>query len=170
MAMRLMHLFRYTYAVPLSLLLLAGSAQSQNLPPAPDPKLVGQYCATCHSERLKTGGLVLDPAKLSDLGANAELWEKVARKLQANAMPPPGAPRPAPDALHTFVTSLENGLDRAAALHVQPGKLPLLHRLSRTEYQNAIRDLLGLDYLPKEVDISFLLPADNISSGFDNIA
>jgi hypothetical protein len=168
--MRLMHLFRYTYAVPLSLLLLAGSAQSQNLPPAPDPKLVGQYCATCHSERLKTGGLVLDPAKLSDLGANAELWEKVARKLQANAMPPPGAPRPAPDALHTFVTSLENGLDRAAALHVQPGKLPLLHRLSRTEYQNAIRDLLGLDYLPKEVDISFLLPADNISSGFDNIA
>ncbi len=151
-------------------LLMMGGALAQIQTPAPDPKLVSQYCATCHSERLKTGGLVLDPAKLSDLAANAEVWEKVVRKLRSNAMPPVGAPRPRAEALDTFLTSLESGLDRAAAAHVQPGKLPMLHRLSRTEYQNAIRDLLDLEYLPKEIDISFLLPADNVSSGFDNIA
>src|SRR6202034_3278656 len=65
---------------------------------------------------------------------------------------------------------LETELDRASAEHVEPGKLPLLHRLSRTEYENAIRDLLALDALPKEIDYSLLLPADNSSSGFDNIA
>ena len=145
---------------------IAPLASAQTQPAA----VVTRYCATCHNDKLKTGGLVLDPAALSHVAATAETWEKVIRKLQANAMPPPGAPRPDPSDTATLQSYLETELDHAAAVHPEPGKLPLLHRLSRTEYQNAVRDLLGIDALPKEVDISFLLPADNSSSGFDNLA
>ena len=85
-------------------------------------------------------------------------------------MPPPGAPRPDQATYDSLAGFLETELDRAAAAKPNPGKLPLLHRLSRTEYQNAVRDLLALDALPKEMDYSLLLPPDNASSGFDNIA
>jgi hypothetical protein len=113
---------------------------------------------------------VLDPADLSRVGATSEIWEKVVRKLHANAMPPLGAPQPGAAKTLSLISYLEGELDRSAALAPRAGKLPLLHRLSRTEYQNAVRDLLDLGPLPKEMDYSFLLPADNISSGFDNIA
>src|SRR5687767_15917360 len=85
-------------------------------------------------------------------------------------MPPAGAPRPDAATYEVVSSFLETALDRAEAARPHLGKLPLVHRLSRTEYQNAIRDLLALEALPLEVSIDFLLPADNISSGFDNIA
>ena len=129
-----------------------------------------QYCTTCHNPRMKTGGFVLDPAETSRVSANPELWEKVIRKLRSGAMPPASSPRPSPATYDAVATFLETELDRAAAAKPNPGTLPLLHRLTRTEYQNAVRDLLALDTLPKEMDISLLLPADNVSSGFDNIA
>jgi len=113
---------------------------------------------------------VLDPAELEHVGAHAEQWEKVINKLRTRAMPPAGLPRPDDATYDATAAWLETGLDRASAEQVELGKLPLLHRLSRTEYENAIRDLLGLAALPQEMDYSLLLPPDNASSGFDNLA
>jgi mono/diheme cytochrome c family protein len=148
------------------------AASAQAPPPSlPAPAAVfDQYCVTCHNARLKTAGLVIDPAALDQPGPNAELWEKVVRKLRSGTMPPAGAPRPDQGTYERVATFLETRLDRAASAAPRPGTLPLLHRLSRTEYQNAVRDLLAIEALPKEMDYSLLLPADNISSGFDNIA
>jgi mono/diheme cytochrome c family protein len=138
---------------------------------APAPAAVfTQYCVTCHNARLKTGGFVLDPTSLDRLGESADIWEKVVRKLRTTSMPPVGAPRPDAATYERVASLLETELDRAAADRPRLGALPLVHRLTRTEYRNAIRDLLALDALPKEVSIDFLLPQDNISSGFDNIA
>ena len=126
--------------------------------------VVDKYCATCHNEKLKTGGLVLvglDPARAD---ANAEVWEKVIRKLQSHAMPPQGLPQPDEATRQSLISSLETQLDKAAAAHPNPGH-PILHRLNRTEYANAIRDLLGLD-----VDAAALLPPDDSAYGFDNIS
>jgi mono/diheme cytochrome c family protein len=129
-----------------------------------------QYCATCHSDRLKSGGVVIDPAAVGNVSASADHWEKVVRKLRTRSMPPPGAPRPDAASYDRVATFLETELDRAEAARPHLGKLPLTHRLSRTEYRNAVRDLLALESLPREVSIDYLLPPDNISSGFDNIA
>ena len=127
-------------------------------------------CATCHNERLKSGGLVIDPAGVTNVGSGADRWEKVVRKLRTQSMPPPGAPRPDAASYDRVATFLETELDRAEAARPHLGKLPLTHRLSRTEYRNAVRDLLALESLPREVSVDYLLPPDNISSGFDNIA
>ena len=131
---------------------------------------VDQYCVTCHSEQLRTAELALDTIDLGDVGAEAAVWEKVVRKLRTGAMPPPGRPRPDEAVYDSVASWLETELDRAAAAAPDPGRSPALHRLSRTEYQNAIRDLLALEHLPKELDVSLLLPADNAASGFDNLA
>jgi hypothetical protein len=131
---------------------------------------INKYCVTCHSDRLKTGGLTLASADLAHPAANAETWEKVVRKLRTGAMPPAGAPRPDRATSDSVAAFLEREIDRDAIARPQPGKLSRVHRLSRTEYQNAVRDLLALDALPKEIDYSLLLPPDNSSSGFDNIA
>src|SRR5580704_14182083 len=120
--------------------------------------VIGKYCATCHSAQVHTAGLVLDPAALTHVQTEAERWEKVIRKLHAGTMPPPGAPRPDQATYDSLASFLETELDRAAAGKPNAGKLPLLHRLSRTEYQNAVRDLLALGPLPKEMDYSLLLP------------
>jgi len=149
-------------------LALTGRAQAQR--PAPPSAVLEQYCITCHNSRLKTAGLVLDPADLSRVSAKPELWEKVVRKLRSSSMPPAGAPHPDKATYDSVASYLETELDRSAIAKPNPGTLPLFHRLSRTEYQNAIRDLLGIGTLPKEMDYAVLLPADNISSGFDNIA
>ena len=122
------------------------------------------YCTTCHNERLKTAGLVLSTMDVEHVGADAAVWEKVVRKLRAGAMPPAGAPRPDESSIAAFISSLETSLDREAQAAPNPGR-PGVHRLNRVEYGNAIRDLLGL-----EVDPKLLLPADNSSYGFDNIA
>ena len=126
--------------------------------------LLNQYCITCHNAKLKTGGLELEKLDLHRVDANAETWEKVARKLQAGMMPPAGAPRPDRHALDTLAGTVEEALDRAAAANPNPGRAPL-HRMNRGEYANAIRDLLAVD-----VDATTLLPADDSSNGFDNIA
>ena len=128
------------------------------------------YCVSCHNERLKTGGLAIDPAGVSDVGMQAEVWEKVVEKLRTTSMPPAGAKRPDAATYRGVVSFLESELDRAAAARPRLGDVPFAHRLTRTEYGNAVRDLLGLEALPREVGIDLLLPPDNVSSGFDNIA
>src|SRR5579862_802525 len=131
---------------------------------------INEYCSDCHNAQVKAGGIVLDPTALNQPGDHAELWERVIRQLAAKSMPPVGNPRPDDATYKEFRTYLETQLDRAAAAKPNPGELPSLHRLTRTEYRNAIRDLLALDNLPKEMDFTLLLPADNSASGFDNIA
>ena len=131
---------------------------------------ITKYCTTCHNERLKTAGLALDPAAIARPGDQSETWEKVLRQLRAGTMPPPGAVRP-PQAFYTRAAAyLAHELEASAAARPNPGSLPLAHRLTRTEYGNVIRDLLALPDLPKELDYATLLPADNASSGFDNLA
>ena len=132
--------------------------------PASDPGFLKQYCLTCHNERVKSGGLVLDPAAVDHVGADAETWEKVVRKIKTGMMPPSGMPRPNRAALDGFAAALEARLDRANPPGAHP-EAPSLHRLNRTEFGNAIRDLLGLD-----VDVADLLPSDGGNFGFDNIA
>jgi Protein of unknown function (DUF1592)/Protein of unknown function (DUF1588)/Protein of unknown function (DUF1595)/Protein of unknown function (DUF1587)/Protein of unknown function (DUF1585)/Planctomycete cytochrome C len=132
--------------------------------------VVNDYCLDCHNAQMKTGGVVLDPATLAQPASNAEIWERVIKQLRAKSMPPVGNPRPDDAAYAQFRSYLETALDKTAAAKPNAGELPNLHRLTRTEYHNAVRDLLGLDNLPKEMDYSLLLPADNVSSGFDNIS
>jgi mono/diheme cytochrome c family protein len=130
--------------------------------------LFSKYCLTCHTERMKSLGTVpiaLETLDLSDIAAHAETWELVVRKTGAGLMPPAGAPRPDKRTQDAFVAWLESELDRIAATSPNPGRSEPFHRLNRTEYRNAIRDLLDLD-----VDVSSLLPADDASYGFDNIA
>jgi mono/diheme cytochrome c family protein len=125
---------------------------------------INQYCANCHNERLKTGGLVLTGLDASHAERNAEVWEKVIRKLRTSAMPPQGMPQPDAATRWGLIAGLEGQLDRAAAANPNPGR-PGLHRLNRAEYGNAIRDLLALD-----VDAAELLPPDDSAYGFDNIS
>src|SRR4030095_12837591 len=124
-----------------------------------------QYCITCHNERLRTGDLTLDSLDLTNVAANGERWEKVVRKLRTGSMPPVGARRPEEATYHSLIGWLESELDRSEASRPNPGR-PLIHRLNRTEYANAIRDLIALDI----GDVTSLLPADDSSYGFDNIA
>ncbi|HEY7391199.1 MAG TPA: DUF1592 domain-containing protein [Bryobacteraceae bacterium] len=126
--------------------------------------ILNKYCVTCHNQRLKTGGLSLDTIDPNSAPVHAETWEKVIRKLQARLMPPQGMPRPDEATYKLLLSSLESQLDRAAESNPQPGR-PILHRLNRTEYANAIRDLLSL-----EIDAASLLPPDDSAYGFDNIS
>jgi len=138
---------------------------------AASPRAVlNQYCVSCHNEKLRTAGLLLDTIDPSAPGAAAETWEKVVRRLRSRAMPPAGLPRPDDATYDTVASQLEANLDRVAAARPNPGRLPAFHRLTRTEYRNAIRDLLALEDLPKALDLAALLPADNSSTGFDNLA
>jgi hypothetical protein len=123
-----------------------------------------QYCVSCHSDRLKTGGLSLESALAGGVAANAATFEKVVQKLRSGAMPPPGRARPSPPVVDGLTSHLETALDAIESAHPDPGA-PLLHRLNRAEYANAIRDLLTLD-----VDAAVLLPPDDAASGFDNVA
>ena len=147
-----------------------GRSQPNTQDQAAASAAVRQYCVTCHSQKLKTGGVVLDPDKISAAADNAELWERVVHQLRSKAMPPAGMPRPDDATYKKTASVLEAALDRSAAAKPNPGDLPYLKRLTRTEYQNAIRDLLAIENLPAEMDYSLLLPADNSSSEFDNIA
>ena len=132
--------------------------------------VLDQYCVTCHNERRRIADLTLDTLDRSDVTADTKTWEKVIRKLRVRAMPPMGRPRPDDATTDAVAAWLETTIDRAAASAPNPGRRPALHRLSRTEYQHAVRDLLALDHLPKELDIAVMLPADNATSGFDNLA
>ncbi|MGH9255318.1 MAG: DUF1592 domain-containing protein [Vicinamibacterales bacterium] len=147
----------------------AGGPRQQlapSAPPSPSPQqaIVGKYCVTCHNDKMKAAGLTLAMLDLQRVGEHAETWEKVVRKLRVRMMPPPGQPRPDEAAYDVLVSHLETSLDRAAAAAPNPGRTETFHRLNRSEYQNAIRDLLGVD-----VDVSALLPNDDVSHGFDNV-
>jgi len=128
----------------------------------PQKALVDQYCVSCHNARLKTADLLLDQVDLTQLGDHAELGEKVVRKLRAGMMPPSGVRRPDPAAMEGLIRYMEGELDRHAVTHLPA---PGLHRLNRTEYANAIRDLIAVD-----VDATKFLPPDDSTRGFDNIA
>ena len=131
--------------------------------------LIDKYCVSCHSTRLKSGGLLLENSDLLKPADHAEIFEKVALKIHGGMMPPPGLPRPEKKVLDEFAASLENQLDQAYFAQFKAGKgnpgFVGIHRLNRAEYGNAIRDLLGL-----QVDVTDLLPADDSNFGFDNIA
>ena len=127
--------------------------------------LLDRYCIGCHNNRLRTADLALDRHDVARVADAPEIWETVVRKLRAGAMPPPGRTRPDPATNGRFVTWLEDELDRAAAADPNPGRTEAFHRLNRTEYHHAVRELLDL-----EIDVAELLPADGASYGFDNIA
>ena len=159
----------YLYAYP-----LVAKAPQEGPPKGGGPRQGGpydvkpaldRYCVTCHNAKLKTAGLSLEQVDSSRVGLDAEMWEKVARKLRTREMPPSGIPRPDHATYEQLVSTLETALDEAAAADPHPGRV-VIHRLNRTEYTNAIRDLLSLD-----VDGRALLPADEPDQqGFDNVA
>ena len=123
-----------------------------------------RYCVTCHNQRLATAGLKLDEADVANPGEGAEIWEKVVRKLCTGMMPPPNMPQPSMEDRRALLSWLETSLDKAAAAKPNPGRTETLRRLNRTEYQNAIRDLLSVD-----IDAASFLPADESGHGFDNV-
>ncbi|HTM14915.1 MAG TPA: DUF1592 domain-containing protein [Bryobacteraceae bacterium] len=139
----------------------SGPASTSDAPPR---ALIDKYCIGCHNERLKVGGLALNNIASQSIGQNTAVWEKVVRKLRARYMPPVGLPRPDESTYNSAVSSLESSLDRIAAAKPDPGRTDTFRRLNRTEYHNAIRDLLALD-----IDVSSLLPSDDSSHGFDNV-
>jgi hypothetical protein len=147
-------------AVPLlAATLQAQSPQRSALSPALDT-----YCVGCHNTRLRTGNLALDQLDPAAVAAAPDVWEKVARKLRTREMPPAGARRPDEETYRRLIASLETDLDAAAAVSPRPGRVPV-HRLNRTEYTNAIRDLLALD-----VDGRQLVADEPAGNGFDNVA
>jgi mono/diheme cytochrome c family protein len=131
---------------------------------APYRALVTTYCVSCHNPKAKAGGFDLSSISTQELGAHGEAWEKVVRKLRARQMPPPGSRQPDETARASAVAALETSLDMHAAAAPNPGRTDTFRRLNRTEYRNAIRDLLAL-----EIDAAALLPSDSASYGFDNI-
>ena len=153
-------------AVPISVVLLSGqstpAAPAQGTPAANYRAVMDRYCVGCHNGRLKTGNLELDKFDLNHVTNQAEVAEKVVRKLRAGMMPPTNLPRPDASVLNGLTTWMESELDRSAGPYLPP---PGLHRLNRTEYTNAIRDILDL-----QVDATKFLPADDSTRGFDNIA
>src|SRR5438093_9896723 len=109
-------------------------------PAGPERALFDKYCVTCHNERRKTAGLMLDMLDSDRVGDRADAWEKVVQKLRTHEMPPPGLPRPDRASYRAVAESLENALDGAAAARPDPGRVPI-HRLNRAEFTNAVRDL-----------------------------
>ena len=131
----------------------------------PAGQLVSTYCVSCHNQKLRTANLALDTADAEQVINSAETWEKVVVQLRSRSMPPPRSRRPDAATYDAAAGWLESELDRAAVASPNPGRPPALHRLNRTEYANAIRDLLGI-----EIDGTSMLPPDEQAHGFDNIA
>ena len=143
------------------------STATQAATPATTPAraLVTSYCVTCHNARLKTANLLLDQADAQQVSNAADTWEKVIVQLRSRAMPPSGMPRPDSATYNAVASWLETELDRAASLRPNPGRPAGLHRLNRTEYANAVRDLLDV-----EIDPTSMLPPDAQAAGFDTNA
>lgn len=145
------------------LLVASGTSQAQQV--SGYRALLDKYCVSCHNETLKTAGLMLDKVNVDDISQNPQVWERVIMKLTLRAMPPVGIPvRPSEDEYDSMLTYLQSGLDHLAEENPEPGRVTV-HRLNRTEYANAIRDLLDM-----QIDTAKMLPPDNIGQGFDNIA
>ena len=146
-----------------------GASAAQDAPAQPNAAVANhravldRYCITCHNQRTKVSDLALEGVDVARPGANGQVWEDVVRKLRTRSMPPQGMPRPDDAAYNALTMWLETELDRAGAAAPNPGR-PLIRRLNRSEYANAVRDLLDLD-----VDVSSLLPPDDSAFGFDNI-
>ena len=149
----------------LVILATIGLVAQETSSPAIQQADLDRYCISCHNTRLKTGGLSLEGLDVTRPAADAAVWEKVVRKLRSRMMPPAGAPRPPDASYDALVAHLEGSLDRAAAARPNPGRVETFRRLSRVEYQNAVRDILALD-----VDVAALLPKDDASHGFDNVS
>src|SRR5437016_6672923 len=133
-------------------------------PETSSPRAVlNTYCVTCHNQKLRTADLMLDKVEVDHPAENPAIWEKVLRKLRAREMPPPERPRPDDATYDSVVAYLETALDQAAEAKPNPGR-PSAYRLNRSQYANAIRDLIAL-----EIDSALLLPADDSGYGFDNI-
>jgi hypothetical protein len=164
--MKRSRLMRHTgWAISLAVVCAHPPVARTQQPPTPAPRaFLDKYCVDCHSDGGRGGGLTLESLDVVNIPAGAETWEKVIRKLRTGAMPPQGMPHPDLAELNSFTSFLETSIDRAAAAKPNPGRATL-HRLNRTEYANAVRDLLALD-----IDVAPLLPADDESYGFDNIA
>ena len=147
--------------------ILAG-AQSADRPsasPVADHRqILERYCLVCHGGSSGVAGLDLESADLARVASESELWEKVVHKIRTGIMPPAGMPQPSETARESLLAQLESSLDEAAARHPDPGRTEALRRLNRTEYRNAIRDLLALD-----IDVTPLLPHDESGHGFDNV-
>ncbi|MBA3482383.1 MAG: DUF1587 domain-containing protein, partial [Pirellulales bacterium] len=165
---------RRTSAVLLSgLLALAffapGGGAATPAPEAADDRsdatqFVEANCLDCHDSATRAAGLALDDLAAADIALHQEAWEKVVRKLSTRQMPPSDVPRPGEAEYEAALALLTSSLDAAAAAQPNPGRTETFRRLNRTEYQNAIRDLLAL-----QVDVAALLPPDESSHGFDNI-
>ena len=143
---------------------VAARAPAAELPAIPTRALFDQYCVSCHNDRTRQGDLSLADVDPGHPAAHTAVLEKVILKLRAGLMPPPRRPRPDAATLAGFIDGLEREIDRAAVADPNPGR-PVLHRLNRTEYGNAVRDLLGLD-----VNVEALLPPDDMSQGYDNMS
>ncbi len=149
----------------LALAALPALVAAQTAPPAVGRvAFVAKYCVSCHGRTRPAAGVAFDRLDAASVAGHEELWEKAVLKVRAGDMPPAGAPAPDRAARTAWVASLESSLDQMAASHPNPGRR-VAHRLNRTEYANAVRDLLGV-----EVDSRDLLPADDSGYGFDNIA
>ena len=142
----------------------APASTAVSSPATESRQLIGRYCTTCHNERLETAGLNLDALDVAHVSDGAENWEKVIQKLRTATMPPSNRPQPPAADRRAMIEWLETSLDAAAAASPDPGRTETLRRLNRTEYQNAIRDLLALD-----VDATSLLLPDESGHGFDNV-
>jgi hypothetical protein len=147
-----------------TLIMGAAPAVSTQTTAADSRAVLTQYCFACHNDRLKTGGLSLERMDLTSIGESPDVWEKVVRRLRTGAMPPAPSRRPDQATYDRLTSWLEGELDRQAAAHPNPGR-PAVHRLNRSEYANAIHDLLALD-----VNVASLLPPDDSAFGFDNVA
>src|SRR5579872_6584094 len=137
-----------TFALFVSPCMQAAPPPEPSTPTATNERvLLDKYCVVCHSDKLKTGGISLQSADITNIPAGADTWEKVIHKLSLGAMPPQGMPRPDQASIDGLVSFLTTSLDRAAVANPNPGRATL-HRLNRTEYANAVRDLLGLEVDP----------------------
>jgi mono/diheme cytochrome c family protein len=141
------------------------ASEQAGRPASPVSTFVSRYCADCHDSEMKKGGLDLESISSDEVVQHADVWEHVVRKVRARQMPPVGKTRPAEDGYDEMEAGLAACLDRNAAKHPNPGRTESLRRLNRTEYQNSIRDLLGL-----QIDAAALLPKDDVSQGFDNVS
>jgi len=147
-------------------LVLSAPAVTVRTAPLPHPvkTAIGRYCLDCHDGDVKKGNLDLGRILSDDLQKHSVEWERVVRKLAARQMPPVGKDRPPEEDFERLAAALGSSLDRLAAKTPDPGRTDTFRRLNRTEYRNAIRDLLGL-----EIDVAALLPKDDASHGFDNM-
>ena len=157
---------RLLATVPLVSLFVNAAAGQQEFFPlaAPVKTIVDQYCVSCHDGDAKKGGMDLDSLSNESIDKHSDAWERVVRKLRTRQMPPIGKDRPEDPTYDEVVSALTSSLDHVAALNPNPGRTETFRRLNRTEYQNAIRDLLALD-----IDAAALLPKDDASHGFDNV-